>query len=204
MHVNDKIITSEEEKSFLVVEDSSLTSGLIREHLVEYGAGEIMIAESYQQAIETLSSFAPHVVICDIHLTGEKNGIDIINKLQDINKQIAVVYISADTDDQIIAQAQETKPVSYITKPFTREQLITAVKQALATLKKESPDSYQLSDRELDVLRLIGQGHNNYEIGDQLFISHHAVDSRRRKIVEKLHVTNINQALYLATQKGWI
>ncbi len=188
----------------LIVEDSELATELIVDHLKSMGQENFKFAKDVRGAMDIFNHFNPGLIICDIHLEGEKNGIDFIKSVAEQKTNIAVVYISSDMDDNILFTAQATHPHSFLTKPFTKEQLVTAVKMALLKRNQNDPGKYQITSREIDVLRLISKGFNNHEIGDQLFISHHTVDSRRRRILEKLNVTNINQALYIAADKGWI
>ncbi len=188
----------------LILEDSEIAAELIVDHLKSIEQTNIKIAKDVQGAIDIFGYFNPSLIICDIHLEGDKNGIDFITNVIKEKTNIAVVYISSDIKDDILFNAQETHPHSFLTKPFTKEQFLAAIKMAMVRLNKNDPHKYKINQREIDVLKMISKGYNNYAIGEKLFISHHTVDSRRRRILEKLNVSNINQALYIATEKGWI
>ena len=162
------------------------------------------MATNYATAAKLFKKHLPTLVICDIHIEGDKNGIDFIGAIKEAHPETLVVYISADIKPNILSMAQQTHPNAYLTKPFTQEQLITAIDIALIERKNNLPATYGLTQRDMDVLKLLGQGLTNSEIGNILYISHHTVDSRRRKIMVKLNVSSINQALCIASEKGWI
>lgn len=191
-------------KRILLVEDSELMSDIIKGHFENIDYSYFEVAKDYDTAKAIFEKHLPELLICDVHLSSEQSGIDFVNDVLKNHPGIALIYISADLDEEVISQAQQTKPHAYLTKPFTREQLLTAVRMAMMQNKYNHPGNYQLTQREIDVLSCLSKGLSNHQTGEQLFISHHTVDSRRRKILEKLGVNTINEALCLATEKGWI
>lgn len=191
-------------ENILIIEDSQFTAMLIQDYLVERELKVCGIAADYSNAARLFKKHLPTIVICDIHIEGSKNGIEFISEIKENHPLTMVVFISADIKPTVLLQAQQTHPNAYLTKPFTQEQLITTIELAIMERQQNLPETYGLNQRDMDVLRLLGQGKTNIEVGNKLYISHHTVDSRRRKIMAKLNVTSINQALCLASEKGWI
>ena len=187
----------------LVVEDSPLTAAIINDYMQDNGFEVCGIAKSFLEAKNIFEAHHPSLLICDIHLEGPKNGIEFVTEIKTAYPTTLIIFISSDMHHQVLTQAQQTKPHAYLTKPFTEQQLITAIKMAVIRRQNDHPSNFDLTDKDLEVLKLLGQGKANKEIGEQLFISHHTVDSRRRKILLKLNVSTINQALCIASDKGW-
>jgi DNA-binding NarL/FixJ family response regulator len=200
MKINFKQMKNER---VLIIEDSEFTSALINEYLLSQNYVVCGIASSFSMAKTLFEIHQPTIIICDIHLDGNKNGIELINTIKLSFPPPLVIFTSSDNKREILLKAQKTKPNAYLTKPFTKEQLITAIEIAIITRQEAHFSNFGLNMHDVEVLRLLGQGKSNKQIGAELFISHHTVDSRRRKILIKLNVNSINQALCLATEKEW-
>ncbi len=192
-----------DKESVLVIEDSQFTSDLIKDYL---NNGEYDIcgtATNFVNAKSIYEEFKPSIIICDIHLEGDRNGIEFISEVKANFPPPLTIFISSDMEKSILLKAQETKPNAYLTKPFTEQQLLTAIDMAIMQRQNNHYATYALNDNDIEVLKLLGQGKSNKQIGEILFVSHHTVDSRRRKILIKLNVNSINQALCIASEKGW-
>lgn len=187
----------------LILEDSILTATLINGYLENNGFNICGIAKSFHEATELFDTHEPTLLICDIHLEGSKNGIEFVTKVKETRPTTLIIFISSNIDNHLLMKAQLTKPHAYLTKPFTEEQLITAIQMAVFRNQQDHPSNFDLTQKDIVVLQMLGQGKSNKEIGEQLFISHHTVDSRRRKILLKLDVSSINHALCIASNKSW-
>ncbi|TAJ09215.1 DNA-binding response regulator [Marinilabiliaceae bacterium JC017] len=188
----------------LIVEDSILTAEVIKGYLTDNGFTVCGIAKSFMEANACFEEHNPSLLICDIHLEGKKNGIEFVTTIRENHPATLIIFISSDMQLNVLSKAQQTKPHAYLTKPFTEEQLITTIQMAVIRNNQDNPAKFDLTDKDLEVLNMLGQGLSNKQIGEQLFISPHTVDSRRRKILLKLNVTSINQALCIASEKGWL
>lgn len=187
----------------LIIEDSTFTASIIEDYLKKNQFDTCGIASSFDEAKQLFKVHQPTIVLCDIHLEGSKSGIEFVKEIKKECPRILIIFISADMQLQVLSKAQQTKPNAYLTKPFTEEQLITTIDLALIERATNCPSNYDLTSKDLEVLKMLGQGLSNKQIGEKLFISHHTVDSRRRKILQKLNVSTINQALCMASEKGW-
>ena len=192
-----------DKEKVLVIEDSEFTSDLIQEYLKNSEYNVCGVATNFTKATLMYKEHAPSIVLCDIHLEGDKNGIEFIRAIKGDFPPPLTIFISSDMEKSILLKAQETKPNAYLTKPFTEEQLITAIDMAIIQRTNNHYATFGLNDNDIELLKLLGQGKSNKQIGEVLFVSHHTVDSRRRKILIKLNVNSINQALCIASEKGW-
>jgi len=191
-------------EKILIVEDSEFTASLIQEYIQNSHYTSCGVAANFYDAYQLFQKHLPSIIICDIHLEGSKSGIEFVNEIKTKHINTVIIFISADMGSQVLSKAQQTKPNAYLTKPFTEEQLITTIELALIERNNNCPSNFDLTEKDIEVLSLLGQGKSNKQIGEELFVSHHTVDSRRRKILLKLNVSTINQALCLASQKGWL
>src|SRR3989337_1291461 len=117
-------------KKILVVEDESIVAEDIRKSLLNMGYSVPSIASSGEEAIKKASEHKPDLVLMDIMLEGEIDGIkaaDIIRSSSDI----PVIFQTAYSDDKILARAKITEPFGYIIKPFKERELRINIKIAL-------------------------------------------------------------------------
>ncbi|HWQ64272.1 MAG TPA: response regulator [Methanospirillum sp.] len=122
------------EGGIFIVEDNPVINDLISWRLTELGFSVMGTAEDYLGALEKLEQYTPDkrpkLVLMDINLPGEKDGIMAAEEIQ--NKfSIPIVYISSVMDDPTIERAKLTKPRGFIVKPFTDNQLKATVEMAL-------------------------------------------------------------------------
>jgi len=122
------------EGAIFIVEDNPVISDLISWRLTELGFQVIGSAEDHQTAIEKLTQYTkderPRLVLMDINLPGETDGIMAAEEIQN-TFSIPIVYISSVMDDPTIERAKRTKPRGFIVKPFTDNQLKATVEMAL-------------------------------------------------------------------------
>lgn len=122
------------EGGIFIVEDNPVINDLISWRLTELGFSVMGTAEDYQSALEKLETYTPDkrpkLVLMDINLPGEKDGIMAAEEIQS-KFSIPIVYISSVMDDPTIERAKLTKPRGFIVKPFTDNQLKATVEMAL-------------------------------------------------------------------------
>ena len=113
-----------------IVEDNPVIADLISWRLTEMGYTVIGIAEDGPEALIQVEKEKPSLVLMDIGLPGELDGIDTAEEI--IRRfNIPIVYISSVLDPPVIERAKQTKPRGYIVKPFTDNQLRATVEMAL-------------------------------------------------------------------------
>jgi len=185
--------------NILILEDEFVISQDVYEILTNEGFKHIKIANTYNQAKIITSTWEPHLLLCDINLSGQKNGIDFATQLKKSYPDLITIFITAFIDKDILQKAYKTKPLNYITKPFTDKQLIIAVKLALNTLsyktQKEPVHLKDLSKSEIRIIQHIAKGLNSQQIGNLLNISTKTVRNHRYNIAKKLNLPSQKNSL---------
>ena len=119
-------------EKILVVEDESIIAWDVKNRLNELGYSVPSVSSSGEDAIEKSEEMHPDLVLMDIKIKGDVDGIEAAKQIYD-RFDIPVVYMSAYSDDKTLKRAMLTKPFGYITKPFDDLEL-----DALIVLTLES------------------------------------------------------------------
>jgi signal transduction histidine kinase len=133
-------------KSILVVEDESITAMRILSSLEKMGYAVTLPVFSAEEAIEMAKENKPDLVLMDINLRGEKDGIEAAGQIRS-RFNIPVIYVSANSDNKMIKRIKKTEPFGYIIKPFEDNELHMAVDIAL--YKHEMEERLRKSENEL-------------------------------------------------------
>jgi PAS domain S-box-containing protein len=123
-------------KQILVVEDESIISDDIRQSLQNLGYAVPSIASSGKEAIEKVEKTNPDLVLMDIMLDSEMDGIEAANQIR-TRFHIPVIYLTAYSDEKLMERAKITEPHGYIIKPFNNRELQTNIEIALYKHKME-------------------------------------------------------------------
>ncbi len=121
----------------LVVEDESIVAMDIKHRLESMGYVVPAITSSGEEAVEKAAETNPDLVLMDIVLKGEMDGIDAAQQIKD-NLDIPVVYLTAYSDERTLKRAKITGPFGYIIKPFEDRELHSAIEVALYKHEMES------------------------------------------------------------------
>lgn len=139
--------------SILVVEDERIIALDIKQTLINLGYSVPAIASSGVQALEKIIQFSPDLVLMDIMLQGEIDGVKTAEKIRH-SYQIPVVYLTSHTDEITLQRAKATEPFGYIVKPFDEKDLYTTVEIAMARGKAEAEIRKALiKEQELNELK---------------------------------------------------
>lgn len=121
----------------LVVEDESIVSKDIQHSLKKLGYNVVGAASTGEKAVELALETKPDIVLMDIMLKGEMNGIQAADEIRSkIN--IPVIYLTAYADEGTLSRAKVTEPYGYIIKPFKEIDIHTSIEMAIYKHKKES------------------------------------------------------------------
>lgn len=120
----------------LVVEDESIVSKDIQHSLKKLGYNVVGAASTGERAFELASTEKPDIILMDIMLKGDMNGIDTAQKVKE-ELQIPVIYLTAYADESTLEKAKVTEPYGYIIKPFKEVDLHTSIEMALYKFSKE-------------------------------------------------------------------
>lgn len=113
----------------LIVEDEMLVAEELALDLEENGFEVIAIAISSDECIEAIAKNKPHVILMDINIKGQKDGIETA-KIINENHRIPIIYLTANTDSPTIQRAIETAPSAFISKPFNKKDVFIALELA--------------------------------------------------------------------------
>ncbi len=177
-------------------------------------------AENGEQAAEVVSSTAPDVVLMDLIMPGV-DGVEATRRVRNISPRTQVIVFTSYAKDEHIFPAIRAGALSYILKDAKPVELADAIRKAArgeavlhprvaARLVQEVQGARsevlnpfaELSERELEVLRLVASGLSNKDISEKLFISEKTVKSHVSNILSKLHLADRTQAAVFAWNKG--
>ncbi|HWX23059.1 MAG TPA: response regulator transcription factor [Candidatus Binatia bacterium] len=171
-------------------------------------------AESGPQALESIIARKPDIAIVDISLK-DSSGIELIKNLKQCCPALAVLVLSMHEESHYAERALRAGAKGYIMKRETTSKVITAIRQVLEgklwisdgiaaamaaqfvegkTLATQSPTQL-LSDRELEVFELLGQGRGTRQIAEALHVSVKTVQAYCARIKEKLNLASATELL---------
>ncbi|HAT13870.1 MAG TPA: GGDEF domain-containing response regulator [Microcoleaceae bacterium UBA10368] len=117
-------------KKILIVEDESIIAEDMADSLIALGYRVTRIVYSGEEALESAAEERPDLVLMDVNLQGEIDGITAAEEMRS-RFQIPVVYLTAYADDNTLRRVNATKPFGYIVKPFEEKNLHTTIQLAL-------------------------------------------------------------------------
>jgi two-component system response regulator LytT len=124
--------------AILIVEDEILIAEDLKDTLTSLGFNNIDMAHDKESALQKMKTFSPQVVLLDVHLENETDGIAIGKILQE-TKSCQFIYVTAHSDVEMVKQIIQTSPAGYITKPVKKSDLFASV--GLALSKLDSPQT---------------------------------------------------------------
>ncbi|MFC1829343.1 HD domain-containing phosphohydrolase [Thermodesulfobacteriota bacterium] len=119
-----------DKKRILVVEDDKITAKLISKSLQELGYSVSSVVPSGEEAIQKVEEDAPDLVLMDIVLEGDMDGIAAAKEIR-FRFQIPVIYLTGYAEDEFLDRVKITEPYGYILKPFNTRELHTNIEIAL-------------------------------------------------------------------------
>jgi DNA-binding NarL/FixJ family response regulator len=208
----------------LIVDDHALfRRGLMLVLESEDGIEVIGEAEDGDEAITKAEELAPDVVLMDVRMPAV-NGIDATRRLADSLPTTKIIMLTVSDEEDDLYEAIKAGATGYLLKEISIEEVADAVRAVMqgqtlispsmaskliaefANLSKlasqrSSVPAPRLTDRELDVLRLVAQGLTNREVADQLYIAENTVKNHVRNILEKLHLHSRMEAVLYAVRE---
>jgi two-component system, NarL family, invasion response regulator UvrY len=198
-------------RSILLVDDHPV----VRQGIARILAAEIpdlALAEAVDgaSALGHLRTRAPHLVLLDLTLPDD-SGLSLLRKIRREFPAVPVMIVSMHPADQFAQRALQAGAVGYVAKDSDPQELVRAVRAALAggrhvpaelqeaaRLEREPPPHSSLSDREYQVLRMIGAGRTVSEIGAELGLSVKTVSTYRGRLLEKLELRTSAELIHYA------
>ncbi len=173
-----------------------------------------------EEAIKLAREFVPDVVLMDLVLPG-MDGVEATREVKDISPRTQIIILTSFHQDEYIFPALQAGAISYLLKDVKATELVEAIRRAargeatlhpriaarvIKTFRNLDPESatpfITLTDRELEVLKLIAKGCSNDKIAEQLVISVGTVKGHVSNILSKLHLVDRTQAAAYAWQEG--
>lgn len=130
------------------------------------------------------------------------------------NPHLKVLVITDDTDSQRIRSVLKTRVQGFLTKSCSEAEIIEALNtiqsgqtfycNRVMRVLVEADDQFELSEREMEVVKLIAKGRSSFEIAETLIISIHTVNSHRKNILKKLKLKSPTELIIFAVEQGWV
>ncbi|WP_422106153.1 LytR/AlgR family response regulator transcription factor [Winogradskyella sp.] len=199
----------EKSLNIIIVEDEPIICATIETALVKAGHNIVDEADTYEDALDAISDTPPDLVIIDIHLHGQKDGIDLAMELDRIN--LPYLYLTSQTDPETIDRVKSTNPLGYIVKPFTESGLQSNIELAWFDYTKKSLNSILIKHEgsvvkvlQNDILYLKAFDNYCYIITkDQQYLVPHTLKHMAQQLDEELflktHRSYIVNMSYVAT-----
>lgn len=207
--------------SVLLVDDHSMVRQGVRAFLVtQPDVTVIGEAGSGEEAVKLAGQYVPDVILMDL-IMPNMDGVEATRRVKQVSPRSQVVILTSYHEDEHIFPALKAGALSYILKDVSAEELATAIRKAAAgeailhpqvaarviqELQGRRGDALnpftELSERELEVLKLIADGKSNAEMAAQLVLSEKTIKGHVSNILSKLHLDDRTQAAVYAWRQG--
>jgi len=217
-------VTSTERVRVLIVDDHALfRRGLMLVLESEEGIDVVGEADDGEEALAKAEELAPDVILMDVRMP-RMSGIEATRALAERLPTSRIIMLTVSDEEDDLYEAIKAGATGYLLKEISIEEVADAVRAVVqgqtlispsmasklivefSNLAKRATDRQQvpvprLTDRELDVLRLVAQGLTNREIAEQLYIAENTVKNHVRNILEKLHLHSRMEAVLYAVRE---
>ncbi|MEO0456277.1 MAG: response regulator transcription factor [Cyanobacteria bacterium P01_A01_bin.114] len=209
----------------LIVEDDPMMRLGLTHVLANHSTLQIVAeAEDGYQGVALAASLKPDLILMDVGLP-RLDGIAATQQIKQTSPQTRIVMLTSHTEQTEVTAALSCGADAYCIKGTSIDTLMRAIEvaasggiyldpqiaqQVIACLThgqpdlSEPPSDHPLSDRELEVLKLIVEGYSNPEIGAKLFLSTNTVKTYVKGIMNKLLVNDRVKAAVVALRHGWV
>jgi DNA-binding NarL/FixJ family response regulator len=215
----------ESKKQIFIVEDHRLfREGLKAMLSLDPGYEIIGEAEDGLEAVRLIRKSKPDLVLLDLSMP-RMNGFSVLREIKAAMPEVKILVLSIHESDQYVLQAFEARADGYAIKDSSREELRVAIRSVLEGKKYISPgiagnvlEGYldgrktlktksaldTVTEREKEILKLLGEGYQNKEIADLVHISVKTVEKHRANIMAKLDLHNAAALTAFAFEHGLI
>lgn len=191
----------------LLIEDEAIIAKDIKMNLEQKDYAEVSVALNPPIAREIYESEEIDLIISDINLNADIDGVELVQELNLI-KKVPVVYLSAYADEKTIQNAERSTPYAYLLKPFNASQLKLTINLAILNTRQENAlikyDKKNvellnsLTKREQEILFVLASGKLSKETGEMLNIATSTVEKHKQNIKEKLNLNTIGELINFA------
>jgi two-component system, NarL family, response regulator LiaR len=209
----------------LLADDHVLVRQGTRELLEREGDLQVVAeAGNGEEAVQLACEHWPDIVLMDIAMP-KLNGIEATRQIKASQPKVSVLVLTAYDDDQYIFALLEAGAAGYLLKNVGADELIVAIRAVAAgeavlhpaiarrVFNRFAPAEHkaaqvsafdQISDREMEVLRLAAKGQKNQDIANVLFLSVRTVQTHLGNIFAKMGVSSRTEAVLEALRRGWL
>jgi two-component system NarL family response regulator len=193
--------------------------GVVREGLVSMirrnRADMTMVGEASngREAVELWKQERPDVTLLDLRMP-ELDGVEVIKEIRAADKKARIIVLTTFDGDEDIYRAIQAGAKGYLLKDVAREALMDSIRRVyagetsvplhLVAKLADRVSGETLSEREIEVLKLMAQGKSNKEIAAALFISEGTVKSHGKSIFTEMNVRSRTEAVAEATRRGFL
>jgi len=158
------------------------------------------VVNSFDELLAQSKSYFPSVIVIDY--TAPELGLDVLKKIKSIYRDVKILAITEQVSSQTIYAALKNGVDSYLVDDCDKVEIIEAISETNAgkqffcprvieiLAQSKEKEEVSLSDREIEVIKLISDGLTNKQIADQIFLSTHTVNTHRKNIMHKLGIKN--------------
>jgi DNA-binding NarL/FixJ family response regulator len=208
--------------SILLVDDHAVVRRGLRELLSEeFSEAEFGEAASGPQALAEIGRRPWSLVLLDLSIPG-RDGLDVLKDALTLQPHLRVMIVSVHAEDQYAVRALRAGAVGYVTKETAPQDLTAAVRKVLEGGKYVSPKLAErmvalliddgagrplhegLSDRELQVLRMLAAGNSVKEIGATLVLSEKTISTYRHRLLTKMRLRSNAELMRYALRVGLV
>lgn len=207
--------------TILLVDDHEVVRQGVRAFLETHPEFDVVgEANNGIEAVAMVEEYVPDVVLMDLIMPG-MDGVEATRLIKTVSPRTQIVVLTSYHEDEHIFPALKAGAISYLLKDVKMDELAEAIKKAalgnavlhphvaarvIEEIQGKKEDEFKphsdLTNREMEILKLIAEGSSNSEISDRLVISMHTVKGHVSNILSKLHLADRTQAAVYAWQKG--
>lgn len=213
-------MTSEGKIKLMIVDDHQMFIDGVKSLLRKDKQFEFIAeANTAEDALRIMQETQPEILITDISMPG-MSGNELIENVKSKNPDIKILVLSMHNEAEVISEIMMQEAEGYILKNTGRQELSSALRKIadggtfysdevllslMRRVKKEAKrdkEVVQLSERELEIVKLIVQEMSNEEIAEKLFISKRTVETHRKNINQKTNMKTVVGLIKFAIRNG--
>ena len=171
------------------------------------------------EAVKLADSLSPDVILLDLNMP-KMNGIEAARQIKANNSDIRILMVTSFGENDKVYQAVKAGALGYLMKDSSPQELMKAIydvyegkmslhpdiamklMEELNRPSEQPPTEDPLTERELEVLKLVASGQSNQDIAEALVVSERTIGAHVSNILSKLHLANRTQAALYALRKG--
>jgi two-component system, NarL family, response regulator NreC len=207
---------SPDRTTIVLADDHTIVRSALRALLEEAEFEVVAEAGDVEEAVRKVLAYKPAVIVLDLSMPGG-SSLAAIPRMLSASTQTAVVVLTMEDEPRFAREALRAGALGFVLKEAADTELVEAVRAAVSGLRYLNPrlggliaaapeipagPPDDLTEREVEVLRLVALGHTNAEISEQLYLSVRTVESHRARIQHKAGRTTRAELVAYARQHG--